>query len=145
VVQDVAALEVGAVGGLLEDEVLGEVLAVVADVEPRREDVRGAVVEPEDAELLQLVAGERVVVGIGADPPAPRQSVVPVLPCGATSKNASRSDPEIGYFFAIFGRSRTSEISSICFGARTRTNLRCFQASSNCAWRPRVERRLLTS
>ena len=39
VAQDVAALEVLAVAGLLEDQVLGEVLAVVAHVEAGEEDV----------------------------------------------------------------------------------------------------------
>ena len=37
--EDVAALEVLAVAGLLEDQVLGEVRGVVADVEARDEDV----------------------------------------------------------------------------------------------------------
>ena len=44
--QDVAALEVLAVGRLLEDEVLGEVRLVVADVEARHEDVRSAAARP---------------------------------------------------------------------------------------------------
>ena len=69
VAQDVAALEVAAVAGLLEDEVLGEVRLVVAHVQPGDEDVlrlrrdahrrrrprRAGVVQPEHAELAQLV------------------------------------------------------------------------------------------
>ena len=39
VTQHVAALEVRAIGGLLEHEVFGKVRGVVADVQPRHEDV----------------------------------------------------------------------------------------------------------
>ena len=65
VAQDEAPLEVLAVGGLLEHQVLGEVRGVVAQVETGEEDVLGAGladprVVPEDAELPQLVGGERI-------------------------------------------------------------------------------------
>src|SRR5262245_23435307 len=60
--EDITPLEVRAVRRLLEDEVLGKVRGVVADVEPREEDVASAAArahaasfrEPEDAELAQL-------------------------------------------------------------------------------------------
>jgi hypothetical protein len=61
---DVSPLEVLSVRRFLEDEVLGEVRLVVADVEARHEDVRSAAprlgrfVQPEDPERLQLLARE---------------------------------------------------------------------------------------
>ena len=73
--QDVASLEVGAIGDLLEDEILWEARGVVADVETSQEDVhrparsgarsvdgaaRFALREPEDAELAQLLRRERI-------------------------------------------------------------------------------------
>src|SRR5436190_4973629 len=62
--QDVAALEVRPVAGLLEHEILGEVRAVVPHVQAGEENVRclaaAVAVAPEHAELPQLVAGERV-------------------------------------------------------------------------------------
>src|SRR4029453_4419805 len=62
--QHVSPLEVAAIAGLLEPQVLGKVRVVVADVEPREEHVGGAAarvaVAPEDAELTELVAGQRI-------------------------------------------------------------------------------------
>src|SRR5262245_173209 len=61
-VEDVAGLEVAAVAGLLEHQILGEVRAVVAAVQAGREGgLRAARVgcfagQPEDAELFQLLA-----------------------------------------------------------------------------------------
>ena len=51
--QDVAALEVLAVGGLLEHQVLGEMRRVVAHVQPRDEDV----LAPPGAQVGDLAAG----------------------------------------------------------------------------------------
>src|SRR6266542_4885088 len=62
VMEDVARLEVLRVAGLLKDEVLGEVRAVVADVQPRDERRRAAASlarPPPDAELAQLRVRER--------------------------------------------------------------------------------------
>ena len=67
--KDVAPLKVLAVARFLEHEILREVLAVVANVKPCDEGVRrpgfaaaspAQLVEPEHAELSQLVAGQGV-------------------------------------------------------------------------------------
>src|SRR3954463_16483837 len=77
--QHVTALEVCAVAGFLEDEILREMLAVVAHVQPREEDILRAAArrdgskatararpgtpgfaDPKDAELPQLLGRERL-------------------------------------------------------------------------------------
>src|SRR5262249_58226296 len=69
VAQDVAALEVRPVRRLLEDEVLGEVSGVIADLQTREEDVphsakaagsAAASLYPEDTELAELVGRQGV-------------------------------------------------------------------------------------
>src|SRR5438132_3152986 len=59
--QDVACLEVLSVAGFLEDEILGEMLAVVAHVQPGQKNFGGATAvgiirDPESAEAAQLLA-----------------------------------------------------------------------------------------
>src|SRR3954463_4301858 len=58
-VEDVTRLELTLIARLLKNEILGEGLAVIADVQPREEDI-AAGIEPEDAELPQLVVRKRL-------------------------------------------------------------------------------------
>src|SRR4051812_48379562 len=67
VAQHVARLEVGLIGRLLEDEILGEVLGVVAHVEPRDEGVLRATLQPEDPQALELL-GIQGIRGAGIAP-----------------------------------------------------------------------------
>src|SRR5262249_8624444 len=66
--QYVASLKVFAVGGLLKDKILGKMSVVVADVQTREKHFRRAhdhrppvsALDPEDAEITQLVVRQRV-------------------------------------------------------------------------------------
>src|SRR4051794_39771180 len=57
--ENVARLKRPIIAGLLKHEILGEVFAVVADVQPREEDV-AAGIKPEDAELAELILRQRL-------------------------------------------------------------------------------------
>ena len=58
--EHIAALEVLAVGRLLEHQVLGEVVAVIARVEPGEEHLGAPVLDPVHAERLELIDRQRL-------------------------------------------------------------------------------------